>query len=823
MKLAKLFLAVYLLAGGLPAAPPARAGAPLARTRTESATAVPAPVAMAPQSFPARVVTWEEMLESARETAAAGLNPIDPREVEPVELAGVTPIATKGTLREFSPTDTAGLVPGTLARRGLRFPAANSTLSLSNPPDTMGAIGPRHFMEVINGSVGVYDRTTGLRMQRVSLPSFFSVVSGFKFDPRVLFDAPSGRWIASAARSPGNTPEPFGICLGVSHTDDPLGDWYQVFFYDPQLADTLHDFPMLGVGPNGIYVGALVTDTESSKNLWAFEKSPLLAALPRLGAVTLWRFSGSEPLPVPVQSVGPLGVDLVTSVDPRAGAISVYFVEGPPNQPVLRFQGAAQAPPAELNARPASAPGVYQNIGIDIGPYLGTVPVYRNRTIWAALRIQANQRNAVHWTRINPYVTPPRAIESVTVGHPSWDLTHPSIAVNAVGDTVMAFNASDTGTFVGAYYTGRRSSDPPGAFAPITLLKAGEAAYATLPNFSHRWGDYSNTSIDPLDDLTFWTIQQYAGFRGQTNTWGLWVSALSYGVTDCNGNQREDACDIDCAAGGCSAVCGTSEDCQLNGVPDECEIPRDCNNNGEFDSCEVAFGLVEDCNQNGRPDECDPSSDCNENSIPDECEPDCNVNAIPDDCDLASGMSEDCNENSVPDECERRPNFLTDSDPKPGRTLGRSFANSVRLTLQCPIATPPRLGRDITVAELIDGGAFGNDLSGGFDVLLENDRSVRLVDRLGRLEPGHWYAVTNPGWDDVQPFNIQFPVLVGDVDGNGWVLSSDFARVNAVTPTLPADPFDPRDVNADGAILSSDSAIIVPRIPSRAAARPLGH
>src|SRR5207247_1888361 len=36
----------------------------------------------------------------------------------------------------------------------------------------------------------------------------------------------------------------------------------------------------------------------------------------------------------------------------------------------------------------------------------------------------------------------------------------------------------------------------------------------------HRWGDYSLTTVDPNDDMTFWTVQEYCVAN---NTWGVRV------------------------------------------------------------------------------------------------------------------------------------------------------------------------------------------------------------------------------------------------------------------------------------------------------------
>jgi hypothetical protein len=59
----------------------------------------------------------------------------------------------------------------------------------------------------------------------------------------------------------------------------------------------------------------------------------------------------------------------------------------------------------------------------------------------------------------------------------------------------------------------------------VLTFKAGEATYfKTFSGSRNRWGDYSNTVVDPANDTDFWTIQEYAatppgdGF----DRWGTW-------------------------------------------------------------------------------------------------------------------------------------------------------------------------------------------------------------------------------------------------------------------------------------------------------------
>src|SRR5690349_16553517 len=46
--------------------------------------------------------------------------------------------------------------------------------SQADPPDSNGAIGPKHFMEFLNGVVAVYSKTNGVRVQFKTDTKFWS-------------------------------------------------------------------------------------------------------------------------------------------------------------------------------------------------------------------------------------------------------------------------------------------------------------------------------------------------------------------------------------------------------------------------------------------------------------------------------------------------------------------------------------------------------------------------------------------------------------------------------------------------------------------------
>jgi len=59
-------------------------------------------------------------------------------------------------------------------------------------------------------------------------------------------------------------------------------------------------------------------------------------------------------------------------------------------------------------------------------------------------------------------------------------------------------------------------------------IKAGEAAYERLVSGRNRWGNYSYSSLDPNDDMSIWTVQEFADSTdaNPTNVWGTWIARL---------------------------------------------------------------------------------------------------------------------------------------------------------------------------------------------------------------------------------------------------------------------------------------------------------
>ncbi|HEX2550976.1 MAG TPA: PASTA domain-containing protein, partial [Nocardioidaceae bacterium] len=111
-----------------------------------------------------------------------------------------------------------------------------------------------------------------------------------------------------------------------------------------------------------------------------------------------------------------------------------------------------------------------------------------------------------------------------------------SAAMDRQGDLALGFSASSAAIHPEIRYAGRLAGDAPDTLAQgeATLLAGTGSQNAST---HHRWGDYSDMTVDPLDDCTFWYTQEYYNAPNSAASWRTRIGNFKFtgpSPTGCN-------------------------------------------------------------------------------------------------------------------------------------------------------------------------------------------------------------------------------------------------------------------------------------------------
>ena len=407
------------------------------------------------------------------------------------------------------------------------------------PPDTDGAVGPNNLMVAVNSQVVIQDRA-GAMQSAVTLAGFWSSLGvPDAFDPHVIYDPYGQRWIFSAAS--GEDSASASILIAVSQGTDPTGGWnlYKVRV-DSTGADW-GDYPTLGFNKNWIVVQAnLFTvsgGTFVKSVIWAFDKADLYAA--GTGKYTVLKpGSGFTQLPA-------------LTYDPNLA--TMYLLESSSGGSAkLRLDTITGAVGAEVLTTGVAFPigsAAWQSFSptLNFAPQLGSASlidtdddrlqscVYRNGSLWASHTVYlpatgTPTRTAAQWWQISTAAGSVGTVQQVGRIDDSSGANfyaYPTLAVNSVNDVMVGYTHFGPGLYPSAGYSTRLATDAANTMEAGAILKAGEAPYfKDFGTGDNRWGDFSSTVVDPVDDTSMWTIQEYAGHN---NMWGLWWGKVNAG------------------------------------------------------------------------------------------------------------------------------------------------------------------------------------------------------------------------------------------------------------------------------------------------------
>jgi len=420
------------------------------------------------------------------------------------------------------------------------------------PPDTHGDVGPNHYIQAVNTSIGVFDKTSGTRLAAFTFNSFFQANGATDAcatlnygDPVVLYDQVSGRWIITdfAFAGSGSTP-PYYECIAVSKSADPVsGGWWLYTL----VADTasLNDYPKLGIWNDGIYMSANMFKrgrTYSGAKVWALNRDDLVSgAALRTVAFQLGNTYFSL---LPANAKGtlpPAGTpeyfmsDYGSNTSMKLWNFHVDWA----NPTASTFTGPTSFAVAAFTRPSARIPQLNSTETLDsLGDRLMTWLQYRNiggtESLWVSRTVDTGSTFGVRWMEVRGMSGTPSVYQQGTYAPDANYRWMPSLAVNSNGDMAIGYSVSNSSMYPAIRYAGRLASDPLGTLGQTeTSLIEGTGSQSGGYN---RWGDYSSMSVDPVDDCTFWFTTEYYTTTG--NNWQTRIG--SFKLADCGGGTPTD-------------------------------------------------------------------------------------------------------------------------------------------------------------------------------------------------------------------------------------------------------------------------------------------
>ena len=431
------------------------------------------------------------------------------------------------------------------------------------PPDTEGEVGGSQYLQAVNTDFAVYSKTGAVLRTSTPINELWANTNGEckihnDGDPVVIYDQLARRWLISQfiATPTGNAgDDQYGECIAVSTTSDATGSYY-LYEFDFG-SNVFFDYPKIGVWPDGYYMMAnefpQPAELSAGVGVFAFERNKMLSGQP----ARVVFFDESQHNPPGGQYIGMLPGDLDGSSLPAAGSPN-WFAEVddpsgvPPTNPgdtgfdlrMWKFHvdwtnpanstfGQNGAPDTTIPVQPFVRPQCVYGYGDCVpqkgGPQqldvLGDRLMFRmpyrklNNTTSSILLNHSVQtpegKVGIRWYEVRIPRSGSPAIYQQGTYAPDDTTTNPlwrwmgSIAEDKNGDIALGYSASGPNDYPSIRYTGRAAGDPLGQMTQVEQT----AFTGTGPQteVEGRWGDYSDLTVDPADDCTFWYTQEYLG------------------------------------------------------------------------------------------------------------------------------------------------------------------------------------------------------------------------------------------------------------------------------------------------------------------------
>ncbi|MEO6075775.1 MAG: hypothetical protein ABIP56_03110 [Dokdonella sp.] len=410
------------------------------------------------------------------------------------------------------------------------------------PPDSVGDVGPNHYVAMSNLSFQIFNKT-GTSVFGPALTN--TLWAGFggqceaqnAGDPVVLHDQLANRWLLMQFTSASPT---WYICLALSTGPDPTGTYQR---YQISTGGNFPDYPKMGVWSDGYYVSTREFLGSGGPfqgvGAYAMNRTQMLAGNLAPTVISML----ATPTPAFNTGDGLLPADLDGFTLPPSGSPEYFVGSMDDGGPYGATQDALTLWKFTANfTTPANSTFLLANT-IPIAAYDTIYPCVSGRNCIPqsgttnGLDIQSYRQRPLHRLAYRNFGGHQSLVTNQSVEAPGpfagvrwWEIRSPNVmpviyqqgtyapadglhrwmgsaAQDSAGNMAMGFSTSSATTFPSLAYTGRLAGDPLGTMPQGEgIIHTGTGSQTGGGN---RWGDYSSLNVDPTDDCTFWFVSEY--------------------------------------------------------------------------------------------------------------------------------------------------------------------------------------------------------------------------------------------------------------------------------------------------------------------------
>jgi len=390
------------------------------------------------------------------------------------------------------------------------------------PPDTDGQVGRSHFVQMINLLTTVFDKTGQIVVPPFASNVFWSGIGGNcevnnQGDPIILYDDVADRWLVSQFAFP-DAMNSYSQCVAVSQDGDPTGSWNRYEFSFMNYG--LNDYPKHGIVSDSITMTANLFRPRGRNFSWAgtflgvMDKAAMYAGAPasligfNIGTAEFGFVAGDLDGSGSVPALFATAMTTVNQFDiwqiDVNWATQAATVARIASVPIAPFDSElCTASRGACIPQPEGGP-LLESLSDRLMHRLQIRQFTNHRSMVTAHTVDVGVgRAGIRWYELRSTDGAPWALyQQGTYGPTDGEYRFmPSAAMNAAGDIGIGYLLSSANTYVSTAAVGQTVAN-----SGSGLLDAEELICARGTGVQKdvaRAGDYSSTSVDPLDD-SFW-------------------------------------------------------------------------------------------------------------------------------------------------------------------------------------------------------------------------------------------------------------------------------------------------------------------------------